>query len=418
MKEILEQSNLRLPSGWRMVLWALVVLGILTFIGGLAMGSAERTWEALLINTIFFGGMAQAGVMLSVIWQITDAKWGRPFKRIAEGFGAFLPVAFLMFMLVFFGGHYLYEWVEHPMTAKAGYLNMGFFVSRNLVALLVMYGISFFFLMASLKPDLALARQLVPGWGGNFADRVLRGYGDPEEEQARLALLSRRLAPLLGIVYAYVVSLVAFDYVMSLDQEWFSTLFGVFFFIGNLYTALALMLVIVSRVRKLPLLAEYMTINRVHDLAKLTFAIAILWTYMVFTQYLVIYYSNLSEETPFLITRSLPGTPWYYLFWILFVMLFVFPFVALMARTVCRQPALVAAIGAILWVGQWWAHYLMVVPSIQDRHGDPHFLFGITEILVTLGFGGAFFLCFFAFMSRVPILPISDRHLCKSWHGH
>ncbi|MCH8303345.1 MAG: molybdopterin oxidoreductase, partial [Proteobacteria bacterium] len=196
MKEILEQSNLRLPSGWRMVLWALVVLGILTFIGGLAMGSAERTWEALLINTIFFGGMAQAGVMLSVIWQITDAKWGRPFKRIAEGFGAFLPVAFLMFMLVFFGGEYLYEWVEHPMTAKAGYLNMGFFVSRNLVALLVMYGISFFFLMASLKPDLALARQLVPGWGGNFADRVLRGYGDPEEEQARLALLSRRLAPL------------------------------------------------------------------------------------------------------------------------------------------------------------------------------------------------------------------------------
>lgn len=418
MKEILEQSNLRLPSGWRMVLWALVVLGILTFIGGLAMGSAERTWEALLINTIFFGGMAQAGVMLSVIWQITDAKWGRPFKRIAEGFGAFLPVAFLMFMLVFFGGHYLYEWVEHPMTAKAGYLNMGFFVSRNLVALLVMYGISFFFLMASLKPDLALARQLVPGWGGNFADRVLRGYGDPEEEQARLALLSRRLAPLLGIVYAYVASLVAFDYVMSLDQEWFSTLFGVFFFIGNLYTALALMLVIVSRVRKLPLLAEYMTINRVHDLAKLTFAIAILWTYMVFTQYLVIYYSNLSEETPFLITRSMPGTPWYYLFWILFVMLFVFPFVALMARTVCRRPALVAAIGVILWVGQWWAHYLMVVPSIQDRHGDPHFLFGITEILVTLGFGGAFFLCFFAFMSRVPILPISDRHLCKSWHGH
>ncbi len=149
-----------------------------------------------------------------------------------------------------------------------------------------------------------------------------------------------------------------------------------------------------------------------------TFAIAVLWTYMVFTQYLVIYYSNLSEETPFLITRSMPGTPWYYLFWILVVMLFIFPFVGLMARTVCRRPALVAVIGAILWVGQWWAHYLMVVPSIQDRHGDPHFLFGITEILVTLGFGGAFFLCFFAFMSRVPILPISDRHLCKSWHGH
>ena len=115
MKDIIEQSNLQLGSGWRMLLWALVALGILTFVLGLVTGSPERTWEALLINVVFFGGMAQAGVMLSVIWQITDAKWGRPFKRIAEGFGAFLPVAFVMFILIFFGGKYLYEWVEHPM---------------------------------------------------------------------------------------------------------------------------------------------------------------------------------------------------------------------------------------------------------------------------------------------------------------
>ena len=89
-----------------------------------------------------------------------------------------------------------------------------------------------------------------------------------------------------------------------------------------------------------------------------------------------------------------------------------------MARTVCRKPPLAAAIGLILVIGQWWAHYLMVVPSIQDRHGVPHFLFGYQEIFVTLGFLGAFFLCYFAFMSRVPIIPISDKHLCKSWHGH
>ena len=100
------------------------------------------------------------------------------------------------------------------------------------------------------------------------------------------------------------------------------------------------------------------------------------------------------------------------------MVLFVFPFLALMARTVCRKPPLAAAIGLILVIGQWWAHYLMVVPSIQDRHGEPQFLFGYQEIFVTLGFLGAFFLCYFAFMSRVPIIPISDKHLCKSWHGH
>ncbi|MCZ6557512.1 MAG: hypothetical protein O7A69_07015 [SAR324 cluster bacterium] len=234
MKEILERSSLHLPSGWKVLLWVFVLAGVLMFIIGLTIGSAERTWEALLINVVFWGGLAQAGVMLSVIWQITDAKWGRPFKRLAEGFGAFLPVAFAMFILVFFGGKYLYEWVENPMEIKAGYLNMGFFVSRNILGFLLMYGITFFFLAASLKPDLAYARKLIPGWGGGFADWLLKGYGEHEAEVIRLELLSRRLAPALGIVYAFITSLIAFDFVMSLDQEWFSTLFGVFFFVGNL----------------------------------------------------------------------------------------------------------------------------------------------------------------------------------------
>ncbi|MCZ6646298.1 MAG: molybdopterin oxidoreductase [SAR324 cluster bacterium] len=418
MKEILERSSLHLPSGWKVLLWVFVLAGVLMFIIGLTIGSAERTWEALLINVVFWGGLAQAGVMLSVIWQITDAKWGRPFKRLAEGFGAFLPVAFAMFILVFFGGKYLYEWVENPMEIKAGYLNMGFFVSRNILGFLLMYGITFFFLAASLKPDLAYARKLIPGWGGGFADWLLKGYGEHEAEVIRLELLSRRLAPALGIVYAFITSLIAFDFVMSLDQEWFSTLFGVFFFVGNLYSALALMLILVNSARKLPGISEYMTITRLNDLAKLTFAIAMLWSYMVFSQYLVIWYSNLPEETPFLVTRSIADTPWFNLFWTLFVVLFLFPFVGLLPRTVCRMPKLMAAYGVILWVGQWWAHYLLVVPSIQDRHGESHFLFGPHEILVTLGFGGAFFLCYFAFMSRVPLLPISDKHLCKSWHGH
>jgi len=401
-----------------MLLWAFVIAGVSMFIVGLAMGSAERTWEALLINVMFWGGMAQAGVMLSVIWQITDAKWGRPFKRLAEGFGAFLPVTFLLFILVFFGGKHLYEWVEHPMPVKEAYLNMGFFVTRNIIGFLALYGITFFFLMASLKPDLGYARKLIPGWGGAFADWVLRGYGEHDSEVIRLEQLSRRLAPALGIAYAFIFSMIAFDFVMSLDQEWFSTLFGVFFFIGNLYSALALMLIIVAVTRNLPGLSEYMTLTRLNDLAKLTFAIAMLWSYMVFSQYLVIWYSNLAEETPFLVTRSIAPTPWYYLFWTLFVVLFAFPFVGLLPRTLCRMPKVMALYGVILLVGQWWAHYLLIVPSIQDRHGAPQFIFGVHEILLTLGFGGAFFLCYFAFMSRVPVLPISDKHLCKSWHGH
>lgn len=418
MKDILEKSNLLVSSGWKLLLWVFVAAGILMFIAGLATGAAERTWEAFLINTIFWGGMAWGGILLAVIWQITDANWGRPFKRLAEGFSGFLPVALLAFFALFFGASSIYEWVEAPMAVKAGYLNLPFFATRNVIGLGILYALTIWFVRTSLKPDLALARKLIPSWGGSFADRLLKGYGDHDSEVVRLELRSRRIAPALAIVHAFVFTMVSYDYVMSLDQEWFSTLFGVNIIIGNVYSALALLLIIVTFARNLPGLSEYMTINRFHDLAKLTFAMSLLWTYMVFTQYLVIWYSNLPEEVPFLVTRSMADTPWKPLFWTLFGVLFVFPFLALMSKTICRKPKIVAGIAAILLTGQWWAHYLLVVPSIQDRHGEPHFLFGAHEVLITAGFGGAFFLCFFWFMARVPVMPISDKHLRKTWHGH
>lgn len=419
MKDILEQSTLRLRPGWKTALWLFVALGVVMFIVGVASGQATRTWQAFLINTLFWGGLAQAGVMLSVIWQITDAKWGRPYKRLAEGFGAFLPFAFAAFILVMLGAKNVYEWVTHPMAVKAAWLNMPFFATRQVIALLVLFGLSWIYVRNAVKPDLALAQKLIPGWGGAYANKVLASYGDHETEVVRLEKRARWMAPALGILYAGIISLVAFDWVMSLDQEWYSTLFGVFFFVGGLYSALALMLILVTATRKLPGLSEYMTINRHNDLGKLTFAIAMLYTYMAFSQYLVIWYSNLPEEAPFLVIRSIERTPWFPLFWTLFVVLFIFPYLGLMPRTVCRIPAVTAVFGVILFVGQWWAHYLLVVPSVQVSHGgDYHFLFGGHEILLTIGFGGAFFLAFFSFMSKVPVLPISDKHLCKSWHGH
>ena len=395
MKAILEQATIQLPSAWRLLLWVLLGAGVLMFITGLAMGdvdrSTERTWEAFLINLLFWGGLAQAGVILAAIWQITDAKWGRPFKRLAEGFASFLPLALAGFIAVFFGAEYLYEWVHEPMEVKAGYLNLGFFVTRNLIGLCVLFGLSLWFVQTSLKPDFGLAQKLIPSWGGSFfARRLLKGYGDHESEVVRLELRSRKLAPALAIAQSFIFTMVIFDYLMSLDQEWFSTLFGVFVMVGNLYSAAALLLIIATVVRRLPGVAEYLTINRYHDLTKLTFAFAALWTYMAFSQYLVIWYSNLPEEAPYLVTRSIADTPWKPLFWVLFGVLFVFPFLVLMPKTICRKPNLVAVIAGILLVGQWWANYLMVVPSIQDRHEHPQFLFGAHEVLITAGFGGAF----------------------------
>ena len=425
MKTILEKSGFEISQTPKRVLMSFVVLAILAFVGGLLFGDQDivlRSWQILLINTVFWGGLSQAGVIWAVAWQITDAKWARPFKRIGEAFGAFLPISFVMFVLVFFGMHILYEWthtpfLHHGVAVKVGWLNMYFFVSRNIFWLLLMYGVSFFFLYASLRPDFGLANQLIPNWGGTFAKKFLGNYPqDHENEVVRLEALSRRIAPALAIIYGIGGSFLVWDFIMTLDQEWFSTLFGVFVLIGSMQAALGIMIATAVTIRDQFQLQDYMTINRLHDLAKLIFAFSLLWTYMAFSQYLVIWYADLAEETPFVIIRS-TEQPWQTMFIMLFFWLFVSVFLLLLPKTFCRTPNFVRIMGIYVAIGQWLSIYLLVVPSTQE-YGHYQIAIGLTEILITLGFGGAFFLCFLTFLGKLPLLPISDKHLCKTWHGH
>ena len=425
MKEIAEKSLFKIPENLKRFLWVLVIVGLGMFIAGLTTGgedSVVRTWQAFLINTVFWAGIAHSGILFSVIWQLTDAKWGRPFKRLSAACAAFLPISFLMFVVVFFGSKVLYEWshtpfLHHGVAVKAGWLNMPFFVSRNIAWLVIIYAVSWWFVKTSIKPDIALARKLLGSdWGGTFADKILNGYGEHEDEVIRLEQLSRKIAPALAILYAVGASFLAFDFVMSLDQEWCSTLFGVFFIIGNMHAFMGLMLVISITVRNRFGMHEYITINRLHDLAKMVFAFSLLWAYMGYSQYIVIWYADMPEETPFLVIRSMEQ-PWALMFLLIIISVFAIPFLGLLPKTLCRVPNYIRVMGIWVVVGQWFAIYLMVVPSLQ-HYGHYHVYLGIHELLITLGFAGLFFLSYLTFLGKVHILPISDKHLCRSWHGH
>ena len=425
MKEIAEKSLFNIPENLKRFLWALVIIGTGMFIAGLTTGGEDsviRTWQAFLINTVFWAGIAHAGILFSVIWQLTDAKWGRPFKRLSEACAAFLPISFLMFVIVFFGSKVLYEWthtpfLHHGVAVKAGWLNLPFFVSRNIAWLVIIYAVSWWFVKTSIKPDIALARKLLGSdWGGAFADKILNGYGEHEDEVIRLEKLSRKLAPALAILYAFGASFLAWDFVMTLDQEWFSTLFGVFFIIGNMHAFMGLMLAISVTVRNRFGMHEYITINRLHDLAKMVFAFSLLWAYMGYSQYLVIWYADMPEETPYLVIRSME-LPWALMFLLIIIGVFAIPFIGLLSKTLCRVPNYIRVMGIWVAVWQWFAIYLMVVPSLQ-HYGHYHVYLGIHELLITLGFAGLFFLSYLTFLGKVPILPISDKHLCRSWHGH
>jgi len=428
MKILLEQTRFSINNRLQKILLAFVVIGIVGFIVGLFGSSSYLAWQALLVNTMFFGGIALGGLAFSLIFTITSAQWGRPIKRLAEALSAFIPIGALLLCLLFFGADHLFEWVDHDRVihTKAGWLNLPFFVIRNLVVLILFVVGSLYYLKTVLRPDIGLAGKL-SGFANTFADRLVKNYASQEAEEAAAEKRAKTIAPILALFFFVLSTLLAFDWMMSLDQEWFSTMFGAQYAIANLIGAAAVLLIFSGFARKDFQLENYITIGRYHDLAKLTFAVCALWTYLIFSQILVIWYGDLPEETPFLILR-MQSVEWGWMFWLLFFLMFVIPFFGLMSRTACNSIWFSRLIAVEVLVGAWLEKYFLIVPSIQENNaragiidatnGLPGFALNFYDVTITLGVLGLFLLSCSWFLQRVPAVPISDRLFFRSAVEH
>ncbi len=423
MKTLLESIQFSLNQKTRRILRVLMALGIVSFVGGLIGGYQQQVWQALLVNMMFFGGIALGGVIFSVIFTITSAQWGRPMKRLAEAMAGFIPVSMLLMIVLFFGMDYFFVWVDHEAVihSKAGWLNTPFFILRNILMMCVAALVIWIYLKAVLRPDIGLAKKL-NDFSNAFADRLVKNYAAQKTEETNSDQTTRRLAPVLGLVFALLCTLQAFDWMMSIDQEWFSTMFGVQYAISNLLGAAAALMIISGVVRKKFGLEDYITIERYHDLSKLTFSACAMWTYMVFSQVLVVWYSNMPEETPYLILR-MQSVEWGWMFWLILVILFIVPFFGLMSRTACNSIWFSRWVAVEILIGLWLEKYFLILPSIQENNIDkgileagrglPGFSLNIFDLTITLGFLGMFLLSYIWFLQRVPMVPISDQLFFK-----
>ena len=418
IKALLEQTRFGINDRLQKLLLIFVAIGIIGFVAGLIGNRSYLAWQALLVNTLFFGGIALGGLAFSVIFTITNAKWGRSIKRLAEALSAFLPIGALLLCLLFFGADHFFEWMDHDKVihAKAGWLNFPFFIIRNVALLGLFVAGGSYYLKTVIRPDIGLAVKL-SNFGNPFADRLVKNYGSQDEEEACAEKKARILAPPLALLFFLLSTLLAFDWMMSIDQEWFSTMFGAQYAISNLIGAAAALLIIAGITREKFQLNEYITIDRYHDLAKLTFAFCALWTYLIFSQVLVIWYGNLPEETPYLILR-MQSVEWGWMFWVLFFLMFFIPFFGLMSRTACNSIWFSRLIAVDVLVGVWLEKYFLIVPSIQENNasaglidassGLPGFCPNFYDVSITLGVLGIFLLSYFWFLQRVPAVPISD----------
>jgi hypothetical protein len=358
---------------------AMIALGAIVFVIALLRGDAATAWEAYLVNLLFFLGVAQGAVVASASFYLTQAKWGgsTPY-RLGEAFAPFLWVGCFLFFGLYFGRAAIFPWVMHPIAQKAAWLNIPFLFARDGIGLAVMALVSSAFIRISRGDD---ARA----WTVATDDIELPPHS------------IRVIAPLLAVLYAVVYTLIAFDLVMSLAPVWRSTLFGWFFFAGAFWSALAAMALtaVVLRGR----LGEHNLFTNpiiMHDLGKMVFAFSVFWVYLLFAQYIVIWYGDLPVETFFIVQR-VHHMPWSPLSVACVILIWAIPFCVLMSVRTKKTPAILGTVATLGLIGMWLERYVLVVPSLS-LDAIP---FGPTQFLISIGFLGAFLISAVPGLNRV-----------------
>jgi hypothetical protein len=325
---------------------------------------------------------------------MTGARWGRPLKRLAESFGAYLPAGFLLFWVLYFGRGYLFHWIREPLAAKQAWLNVPFLFARDGVGMLLLGLLSVALIYFSVKGD----RE----WSAD-GDRAVAGMLRPRPWE-RSWRMQKILSPVVGIVYAFVLSLFGFDLIMSLDPHWYSTLLGGYFFVGCFYTGIAALCLVSLLVAKTRGLKAYLYPRHFHDIGKLVFAFCLFTGYLFYAQFLVIWYGNMPEETRYVILR-VKLTPWEPFAWVVLFMIFLIPFFVLLSRKIklLRLPMILLSL--MIMAGMWFEKLVLVAPSLWREKTLP---LGAPEAFVTAGFLGIVGLCVTVFLKHVPALPVSD----------
>ena len=387
------------PRGAFAVSVLLCLLGVAGFIAGV-LSEPERAWTALVWNWSLWSGIAVGGAAVVAAATTAYGQWLRPMRRLAEGLTAFLPVSYLIMILLLFGLPHVYEWVEHPPTAKASWLDPTFFSIRQVVGLAILYAAALALVYWSLRPDLGRLRDRVSGWRRGLYDRLTAGWQGIDVELERSTRVRSKLAPAYAVLYAVIVTFWAWDWLMSIDPHWFSTLFPAWIFMTYFLGAIGITAIATCRLRS-GTFRDAIRPRNLHDIGKMLFAFTVFWTYLFFAQYLVIWYGRLPEETGFVKLR-LWGAYEPVAIAVL-ACVFLIPFLGLLSVRSKRTPATLTAFATISVFGLWLFHLLLVAPS-----PFPEFIaLGWIEILIALGVAGTFFACFLTFLRAFPRIAIA-----------
>ncbi len=382
--------NVTISKKYNYAAYGLIAIGLLSLAYGLFTDSS-RTWANILLNNYFFLSLTIGATFFFCLQYITQSGWSAMFRRVPEAIMGYLPVAGVIMLLLFFGVQYIYQWSHADLVLsdkliahKAPYLNVPFFFTRILVIFVAWVVLSRYLRKLSLEEDKI---------GGN-------------EYLDKIEFWSKVFIFVLAVTY----SIGAFDWVMSIDVHWFSTIFAFKAFASAFYhgTALVALIVILLHER-----GYFKDLNESHllDFSRYMFGLSIIWGYLYFAQFMLIWFSNLPEETIYYVKRWNNG--WLIFFIVNFAINWFIPFIVLLPQKLDKNIKVVKYMAILLLAGMWIEQYELVMPGITKT---PHF--GVIEIGSIIGFAGLFMFIVGRTLSKAPLIPRNHPYFEESLYHH
>ena len=404
----------RMPALLRLLIPIFLAVGLVALVGAF-LTDADRAWRAYHFNWLFFTSVAQGAVILAVVVTITRGLWSRPVRRLALSFVAFMPIAFVLVLpMLLFGADSIFPWVRDPGSMQSGkdaYLNVPFLSLRTVVLLGVLILLDLAFAYWALRPDLGRLRDSVDQHLRGLYGRFSGNWQGLEIEEMRSYRKIAKLGPLTAAVWAIAFGVLAWDYVMSLEPHWFSTMIGPYFFMTGFLGGIAAtgLLCVLHVLRNNQ--GDVILGQNFHDLGKLTFGFCVFWAYLFYSQFIVIWYGMLPIEQAWINHRF--GMPFQPFMIAVFFCLFVLPFFGLLGVTPKRRPRIYALFASIIVIGVWLERFILVYPS--HYAGGDNVPFGWPEIGIALFFAGLLLSAMMWFQTRFPIYqiwqPVSEIEL-------
>ena len=385
------EKQLKVGEGFKVICFVLIAFGLFTVLTGFFTGDHVRTWANLLLNNYYFMSVTIGATFWMAMQAITQSGWSAAYIRIPQAMSNYLIVSFILWAFMFFGLHDLYHWSHHDavmhdpiLLHKEPYLNIPFFTIRY-----VLFFALWIYLTQRIK-KLSLEEDKIGG---------LTNFN-------KIEFTSKVYIFVLAITF----SLFSIDWLMSLDPHWYSTIYAVKKFVMSFYHGVVLITVIAIILYKLGYLPA-LTKTHLSDFARYIFALSIIWGYIWLSQYILIWYANIPEETVYYVPRIMAEYKNY--FYLELIINWAFPFLFLMWNRIAKSPMALLFVAIVLMSGQWIELYMSIMPETADTHNITYI-----EVGTFLGYFALFALVVAWSLTRIPLVAKNHPYLIESLEQH